>query len=230
MNSIQDFGANLYQSFWDVWYGFAGFVPSLIIAIFIFAIAWILGALIQKIVEGIFQSLKIDNLLKTAGLEDVVKRSGYTLKSGAFVGGIIKWFVIVIGLIMAFNEIGLSDINVFLRDVVLSYIPQVLIAVLVLMVSVVIADALAKIVVASARAAHIKSAHLLGNITRWSIWIFAILTALIHLGIAPGLIQTLVLGIVIAISLAVGLAFGLGGKDVAGRMVEKFLSQVSNRE
>ena len=131
---------------------------------------------------------------------------------------------------MAFNEIGLSDINVFLRDVVLSYIPQVLIAVLVLMVSVVIADALSKIVIASARAAHIKSAHLLGNITRWSIWIFAILTALIHLGIAPGLIQTLILGIVTAISLAVGLSFGLGGKDVAARILEKFWNQVSNRE
>jgi small-conductance mechanosensitive channel len=230
MISIQSFGANLYQSFWDVWYGFAGFVPALIIALVIFAIGWILGALIQKIIEGIFQSLKIDSLLKTAGLEDVVKRSGYTLKSGAFVGAIVKWFVIVIGLIMAFNELGLSDINIFLRDVVLTYIPQVLIAVLVLMVSVVIADALAKVVVASSRAAHIKSAHLLGNITKWAIWIFAILTALIHLGIAPGLIQTIILGVVLAVSLAAGLAFGLGSKEVAGRVVEKFWHQVSERE
>jgi hypothetical protein len=230
MNSIHDFGANLYQSFWDVWYGFAGFVPSLIIAILIFAIAWILGALIQKIIEGLFQSLKIDNLLKTAGLEDVVKRSGYTLKSGSFIGAIVKWFIVVIGLIMSFNELNLSDINIFLRDVVLTYIPQVLIAVLVLMVSVVIADALSKIVVASARAAHVKSAHLLGNVTKWAIWIFAILTALIHLGIAPGLIQTLILGIVISLSLAVGLSFGLGGKEIASRMIEKFWHQISEKE
>jgi hypothetical protein len=118
----------------------------------------------------------------------------------------------------------------FLSTVVLAYIPQVLVAVLVLMVAVVIADALAKVVVASARAAHIKSAHLLGNITRWSIWIFAALTALYHLGIAPGLIQTIVLGVVIAISLAVGLAFGLGSKEVAGKIVEKFWYQVVEKE
>jgi hypothetical protein len=43
-----------------------------------------------------------------------------------------------------------------------------------------------KVVAASARAAHVKSAHLLGVLTRWAIWIFAILTALFQLGIAPG--------------------------------------------
>jgi hypothetical protein len=214
----------------NIWYGFASFVPTLIIAIIIFAIGWILGALLQKIVENIFQSLRVDQALRSAGLEEVVKRSGYNMKSGTFVGVIVKWFVIVVFLIASFNILGLNDVNAFLNTVVLAYIPQVIVAVLVLMVAVVIADALSKVVVASARAAHIKSAHLLGNVTRWSIWIFAALTALYHLGIAPGLIQTIVLGVVIAISLAVGLAFGLGSKEVAGKIVEKFWYQIVEKE
>ena len=230
MNLVQTWGYVFTQSLQSIWYGFASFVPGLIIAVVIFAIGWVLGALLQKIVEGIFQTLKIDAALRSAGLEDVVKRSGYSLKSGTFVGVIVKWFVIVVFLIAAFNVLGLNDVNNFLSSVVLYYIPQVLISVLILMVAVVLADALAKVVVASARAAHVKSAHLLGNITKWAIWIFAILTALIHLGIAPGLIQTIVLGIVIAVSLAIGLAFGLGSKDVAGAIVEKFWNQISEKE
>jgi hypothetical protein len=228
--TVQTWGDVFTSSLQNIWYGFAAFVPTLIIAIIIFAIGWILGALLQKIVESIFQTLRVDHALRSAGLEEIVKRSGYNLKSGTFVGVIVKWFVIVVFLIASFNILGLNDVNAFLSTVVLAYIPQVLVAVLVLMVAVVIADALAKVVVASARAAHIKSAHLLGNITRWSIWIFAALTALYHLGIAPGLIQTIVLGIVIAISLAVGLAFGLGSKEVAGKIVEKFWYQVVEKE
>ena len=220
----------LLQSLWAVWYGLVSFLPGLIIAIIIFAIGWVLGALLQKVIESIFQSLKVDAALRSAGLEDVVKRSGYNLKSGTFVGIIVKWFVIVVALITAFNVLGLTDVNNFLSNVVLYYIPQVLIAVLVLMVAAVLADTLSKVVVASARAAHIKSAHLLGNITKWAIWIFAILTALIHLDIAPQLIQTIVLGVVVAVSLAVGLSFGLGSKDVAGRVVEKFWHQISERD
>jgi hypothetical protein len=230
MMTVQTWGDVFTNSLQNIWYGFAAFVPTLIIAIIIFAIGWILGALLQKIVESIFQTLRVDHALRSAGLEEIVKRSGYNLKSGTFVGVIVKWFVIVVFLIASFNILGLNDVNVFLSTVVLAYIPQVLVAVLVLMVAVVIADALAKVVVASARAAHIKSAQLLGNITRWSIWIFAALTALYHLGIAPALVQTLVLGIVIAISLAVGLAFGLGSKEVAGKIVEKFWYQVVEKE
>ena len=226
MNVLQ----TLTQSLWSVWFGLISFLPALIIAIIIFAIGWIIGALLQKVVESLFQTLKVDAALRSAGLEDVVKRSGYNLKSGTFIGVIIKWFVIVVALITAFNVIGLNDVNNFLNNVVLYYIPQVLVAVLVLMVAAVLADTLSKIVIASAKAAHIKSAHLLGNITKWAIWIFAVLTALIHLDIAPELIQTIVLGVVVAVSLAVGLAFGLGSKDVAGKVVEKFWHQISEKD
>jgi hypothetical protein len=230
MNFVENWGGVFTQSLQSIWYGVSDFVPVLVIAIIIFAIGWVLASLIEKLVEGVFKTLKVDAALKSAGLEDVVKRSGYNLNSGRFVGSLVKWFVIVVFLIASFDILGLKQVNVFLSDVVLSYLPQVIIAVLVLMVSVVIAEAVQKLVIASARAAHVKSAVLLGTISKWAIWIFAVLTALFHLGIAPALIQTLFMGIVVAAALAAGLAFGLGGKEVAGRMLEKTIHTVSDKE
>lgn len=230
MNFVSNWGEVFTESLQNIWFGVASFVPTLIIAVIIFAIGWVLAALIEKLVEGLFKTFKVDAALKSAGFEDVVERSGYKLNSGRFIGALVKWFVIVVFLIASFDILGLSQVNIFLKDVVLSYLPQVIVAVLVLMVSVVIADAVQKIVVASARAAHVKSASLLGAIAKWAIWIFAILTALFHLGIAPGLIQTLFMGIVVAAAIAVGLAFGLGGKETASRMLEKTIHAVSDKE
>lgn len=230
MNFVQNWGDVFTQSLQSVWYGVAGFLPVLIIAIVIFAIGWILASLIEKLIEGLFKSIKVDAFLKSAGLEDVVKRAGYNLNSGRFIGSLVKWFVIVVFLVTSFDMLGLNQVNSILGEVVVSYLPQVMVAVLVLMVAVIVAEALQKLVVASARAAHIKSANLLGTITRWAIWIFALLTALYQLGIAPGIIQTFIMGIVYAIALAVGLAFGLGGKEVAGRMLEKVLHSITDRE
>ncbi len=230
MMLVENWGSVFTQSLQGIWYGVASFVPTLIIAIIIFAIGWVLAALVEKLVEGLFRAFKLDAALKSAGLEDVVERSGYKLNSGRFVGVLVRWFVIVVFLIASFDILGLSQVNSFLKDVVLSYLPQVIVAVLVLMVAVVIADAMQKVVVASARAAHVKSAGLLGSITKWAIWIFAILTALFHLGIAPALIQTLFMGIVVAAAIATGLSFGLGGKEVAGRMLEKTIHAVSDKE
>jgi hypothetical protein len=230
MNFVENWGQVFTQSLQGIWFGIVSFVPTLIIAIIIFAIGWVLASLIERLIEGIFKTFKVDSALKNAGLEDVVERSGHKLNSGRFVGSLVKWFVIVVFLIASFDVLGLTQVNMFLKDVVLSYIPQVIVAVLILMVSVVIADTVNRLVVASARAAHIKSAGLLGHLAQWSIWIFAILTALFHLGIAPALIQTLFMGVVVALALGFGLAFGLGGKDAAERAIEKTIHKVSDKE
>lgn len=227
---VQNWGEVFTNSLQGIWYGVASFVPTLLIAVIIFAIGWVLASLLEKVVESVFKSIKVDNALRSAGLDDVMKRTGHPLNSGIFVGSLVKWFVIVVFLIASFDVLGLNQVNAFLKDVVLSYLPQVIVAVLVLMVAVVIAEAMQKIVVASARAAHIKSAHLLGIITRWSIWIFAILTALFQLGIAPALIQTVVMGVIAGAALAFGLAFGLGGKDHASEIIEVTLKKLEERE
>jgi hypothetical protein len=230
MMFVQNWGEVFTASLQGIWYGVASFIPTLIIAVIIFAIGWLLASIIEKIIESIFKSLKVDTLLKNAGLDDVMKRTGHPLNSGAFVGALIKWFVIVVFLIASFDILGLNEVNLFLKDVVLAYLPQVIIAVLVLMVAVVIAETMQKIVVASAHAAHVKSAHLLGVITKWAIWIFAILAALIQLGIAPGLINTLVMGIIAGGALAFGLAFGLGGKEHASEIIESTLKRLEEKE
>lgn len=226
---IENWSNVLSQSFMDIWTGVASFVPNLVIAIIIFVIGWVVGALVGKIVSQLFRSIKVDQALRSAGVEEVTRRSGYDLDSGKFVGSLVKWFIIVVFLVAAFDVLGLAQVNIFLQEVVLVYLPRVIVAVLILLVAVVIADTMQKIVVASARAAHIQSANFLGTVTKWSIWIFAILTVLFQLGIAAPFVQTLFTGFVVAISLAVGLAFGLGGQNAAAEVVEKIKREVTDR-
>ncbi len=229
MMFIQNWGDVFTQSLQGVWYGVASFLPNLIIALVIFAIGWVLAALIEKLVESLFKALKIDAALKSAGLEEVVRRAGHNLNSGYFVGALVKWFVVIVFLMASFDVLGLEQVNSFLRDVV-NYLPTVIVAVLILMVAIVVANAMQKLVVASAKAANIKSAELLGRITKWSIWIFALLTALFNLGIAPALIQTIVTAVLYGAALAIGLAFGLGGKETAQRLVDKTAHHILEKE
>ena len=229
MMFIENWGDVFTRSLQDVWYGVASFIPNLVIALIIFAIGWVLASLIEKLIEGLFKALKVDAALKSAGLEDVVKRAGHSLNAGLFVGVLVKWFVIVVFLMAAFDVLGLSQVYEFLRQVV-NYLPQVIVSVLILMVAIVVANAMQRLVVASARAGHIRSAELLGRVTKWSIWIFALLTALITLGIAPGLIQMILTAVFAGAALALGLAFGLGGKDVAQKWLEKTTSHLVERD
>ncbi len=211
----------LAQSFQDLWMGVVSFVPNLVVAIVIFIAGWVVGSLLGRVVSQIVKSLKVDNALRSAGSEALLNRAGFRLNSGRFLGGLVKWFVIVVFLVASFDVLGLNQVNDFLQQVVLLYLPQVIVAVLILLVAALIADAMQSVVRGSAKAAEIKAANFLGNVTKWSIWVFAILMALYQLGVAAAFVQTLFTGFVVALALASGLAFGLGGKDSAAKLLKR---------
>jgi hypothetical protein len=224
---LQTWGDVLVTSFQDLGMGVVAFLPNLIIAIIIFLAGWVVGALLGRIVEKAIDTLKVDNALRSAGVETMLHRAGWKLHAGRFLGMLIEWFVIIVFLVAAFDILGLTQVNVFLQQVVLLYLPQVIIAVLILLVAGVVAQAMQRIVTGAVAAAGIASANFLGSITKWAIWVFAILIALDQLGIATAFVQTLFTGVVVAVSIAIGLSFGLGGQDAASRFIENVRREIS---
>lgn len=227
--TLNTWGEVLTLSFQNLWMGIVNFVPNLVIAIVILILGWLIGALFGRAIWQVFRSLKVDEALRRAGFESFLRRGGMNLDTGAFIGGLVKWFIILVFLIAAFDVLGLSQVNLFLREVVIAYLPRVLVAALVLLVAGVIGDITERVVVTAAKTAEVRSAHFAGAIAKWSIWIFALLVALSQLGIAAAFSQTLFTGVVIALALALGLSFGLGGQEAAGRFIERLRSDMSGR-
>jgi hypothetical protein len=210
----------LTQSFQDLTYGLVAFLPRLIIAVLIFIVGWVIGTVIGRLIAQVIATIRVDQALRSAGVEKVLHRAGWKLNSGEFLGFLVKWFIIIVFLLAALDVLQLTEVTLFLRTVVLSYLPHVIVAVLILLVAAVIADAVKRVVTGSAAAANIKTANLVGTIARWAIWVFAVLAALDQLGVTP-FIQTLFTGVVVALSLAFGLAFGLGGQQAAAEYIHR---------
>ncbi|MHB8860709.1 MAG: mechanosensitive ion channel family protein [Minisyncoccota bacterium] len=216
----------LSQSFQNLSYGLISFVPNLVIAIVIFIIGWLVGAGVGRVVEQIINALRVDQALKATGLEKVLSRAGFALSSGKFLGALVKWFFIIVFLVASLDVLHLTTVNLFISDVVLGYLPQVIVAVLILLVAAVIAEAVRRVVEGSAKAASLHASGFLGKVAQYSIWAFALLAALAQLNVATGFVQTLFTGVVIAVSLAVGLAFGLGGQKAAERYIDRLGEQI----
>lgn len=217
------------QSFYNLWAGVVGFVPNVLAAVIIFVLGWVAASVIEKLVNQLFKVLMIDKALRGAGVEDALSRGGIRLDSGEFFGALVRWFIIVIFLMASLEVVHLNQVNDFLRQVV-SYLPQVIIASLVLLVAAVVANVVDRIVTSSAKTAGISSSGFLGGVARWAIWVFAIITALSQLGIAGQLMLTLLQGLVYMLAIAGGIAFGLGGKDTAARYIERLRDEISNKK
>ncbi|MBI4121310.1 MAG: hypothetical protein HY457_03610 [Parcubacteria group bacterium] len=225
---LETWSGVLTQSFQSVWMGIADFIPELVVALIIFVVGWVLGVLLGRVTGQIISSIKVDIALRSAGVEDILNRAGFRLDSGRFVGELVKWFIIVVFLVATLDVLGLTQVNVFLREVILAYLPQVIAAALILLIAAIVADASRKVVIGAAKAADVEAAGLLGGLTKWSVWIFAILIALSQLGIGEFFAQTIFTGVVVALSIALGLAFGLGGQNVAEKFLEKLRKDVTH--
>jgi len=225
---VTNWADTLNQSFQGLFSGVIAFIPNLVVAIVIFVVGWLVGKGLARIVAQIINSLRVDQALRSTGLESVLSRAGFELNSGKFLGFLVEWFFIIVFLVASLDVLGLNTVNEFMKEVVLGYLPQVIGAVLILLVAAVVADASERVVTGSAKAASLHSAGFIGKVARYSIWIFAILAALLQLNVAAGFVQTLFSGIVIAVSLALGLAFGLGGQASAARYLEHLHSEIKD--
>lgn len=216
----------LTDSFQNMWFGVVSFVPNLLVALIIFVFGWILAGVLARGVSQIIKSLRLDNVLQSMGTADVLERAGFRLNSGSFIGELVRWFVIIVFLVASLEVLGLTQVNQFLKEIVLGYLPNVIIATLILLMAAVIANVLQKLVLASAKAADLPSVHLVAGLTRWSVWIFGFIAALSQLRIAVGVLNILLIGFVSMIALAGGLAFGLGSKEVASDYLKRLLTDV----
>lgn len=221
---LQTWGDVVVASLQEVWTGVANFLPLFIGALIVFVVGWVVAVAVGKLVEQIVDSLRVDKLLMKLSFHKVWERAGWKTDSGAFVGALVRWFLIVVFLLAAVNVLGLTQVSDFLRAVVL-YLPNVVVASLILVIAAVIADAVEKLVRGSVDAMGYKSS-LAGVVVRWAVWVFAAVAALLQLGIATALVQTLVTGLVAVLVLAFGLAFGLGGKEAAADVIYKLRNEL----
>ncbi len=208
-----------------LWGEVLGFLPALIGALVIFIIGLIIASLLEKVVERVVFYLKIDSVLRKAEIEGYLERANIRLNVGSFIGKLVYWFIVVAFLLAASDILHFTAFSDFLKQV-LNFIPNVVIAVLIMLAAMVVANFLRQLVTASVASAKLNHAKGLGALTWWVVVIFGLLTALPQVGINSTIIQTLVMGLIGMLSLAGGLAFGLGGKEHASRFLSHWSAEM----
>lgn len=211
----------------SLWATVGNFLPRLIAAIVVFLIGWLIAVLIAKLAYHIVKVLQIDRALDGIGFRKVWERSGFKLDTPMFFGELVKWFFIVVFLLSAANIVGLTEVSQFLSTVVL-YIPNVIVAAIVLLIGMMVAKFLEGVVMASVKAAGLASANILGVIAKWAVVIFSLLVALNQLGIAQDIIKIVITGLVAAVSIALGLALGLGGQKHADEFITNMKKRIKD--
>ncbi len=198
----------------------ANFLPNLIAAILIFIVGVTIAVLVKNALIKILETVNLEKLLSKTIIPEALKSVGTGVTTTSLLGELVRWFLILIFLIPAIDQLGLGAANEVLTAILL-YIPNVVVAVIIIAVGAVLAKIARDLITVTAAGLGTQAAGVIGQIGRWSILIFSILAALNQLGVATDLIRILFTGLVAMVTIAGGLAFGLGGKETAEIILKK---------
>jgi len=215
-----DLGDTLQASFNAAIGSLVSAIPAIIGAIVILIVGWIIGVIVGRIVTGILVRTPLDRTFnRHAGT--VYGGSAATFSVSRAAGTVVKWLIFLVFLIAATNFLGWPLLTDFLNQVIL-FIPNLIVAVLILILAPIAGRLVRNAVENGTAAAGVSSGHLLGRIAEIAVILFGVIIAVNQIGVASNLVNILFTGVVIALALALGLAFGLGGRDVAGQMLQSW--------
>lgn len=192
------------------------FIPRFLSGFIILLIGIIIATFLRQLVRELLKFVKFERFLKKYGVPESKEAADWS----TILSEIVRWFIIIVFLVPTAQVWGLGRFVDVLNNLLL-YLPNVFIAVLLLLVGFVVSKLVYDLLIASVRGLSRDSAKGIAMVGRWAVLIFVFLVVLNQLGIASDLIRILFAGIVAMVALAGGLAFGLGGKEAAKDIIEK---------
>jgi small-conductance mechanosensitive channel len=220
MQQLDIFVASL-TSFWTE---LASFIPQLLGAIIALVLGWMLAKVARTGVMRLLTLLKFDKATEKSGLEAFMKHAELDLSVGSVIGNLVYWLIILVMIVTVANSLGLSMVADLFNKVVL-YIPNVIVAILVLVFGTILARFINRLVFAWLNNMEFEGALTVSTFSEYAMLVFVFFMALEQLQIANELLTAAFIISFGAVGLAFAIAFGLGAKDWAAKVVEKILDQ-----
>lgn len=196
--------------------GLAVFIPQLIGGLVVLIIGLVVALIVHRAVLTILKAVRLEEFLKRYGLG---RLDGTKVTWSTVLAELARWSVIVIFLIPTLQVWGLGATNIILNQI-LSYIPHVIVAVIIGLLGLVFANLGHDVTLSAAQSLGRHTANTMALVARWAIIVFTALIVLNQLGIAADLIRILFTGLVAMLALAGGIAFGWGGSDSAKELLK----------
>jgi len=200
------------------------FIPLLLGAIIIFVVGWLAAKISKGIISKLLSKLQLDKTSEKTGLREFLKKGNVTQEPSEIVGLLTYWFIMLLTLVASLDALGLPIASDILNEIFL-YIPNVVAAVLVLLLGIFLGNLLSSVVHTAVANAGFSNPEAMGKISLYSVIFFSSTIALSQLGVGSEIVTAAFILAFGGFSLACGLAFGLGGKDVAAEYLQKWLQK-----
>jgi hypothetical protein len=192
------------------------FIPNLVGCLIILFVGYLIARLVKAGVTKLLETVGLDRALSGSQAGTYVERVSPGARPSRLVGVVAFWFIFIYAIAAAVGALKIPALTNFMANVQ-NYLPNVIAAVLILVVGVALAGAVGGLIdrlmgdTPSGRVARAISPTLI-----LAIVVFMVLN---QLKIAPAIVTTTYVALVGMFAVAGALAFGLGGRELAADMM-----------
>ena len=211
-----------FAAFREVAQRLAGLAPRVLAALTLILAGWAVAAFARRAGLRLLRAVDLDGRCARWGITAALARTGVRASPSGLLAGLAFWILFWIGALMAIEALEVPATTGLVAAVV-RWVPNLLVAVLVLGTGWIAAHFLGQAVLIFAVNAQLAGGRVLAGAVRWLVFVFAGSVALTQLDIAREMVL-LAFGIAFGgMVLALALAFGLGGRDLARQAIEAWL-------
>lgn len=195
------------------------FVPALFGAAAILTIGFLVARLGQRLIQRLLRRVHLNEALEKGGVRPPLDPSGTPLNPTRVVANVVFWTLFFLAMLVAAEALGIDYLGQAFSEL-LSYVPSVIAAMVIVILGLVLGDLVAALISASAVALH--GGATLARVGKAGVVILAVFMALQELGVATGIVTTAFAIIFGAIALALALSFGLGNRELAAEVTRRW--------
>jgi Mechanosensitive ion channel, conserved TM helix len=216
MDQLQPF----LESIRSFWLQFIDILPRVATAFVLLTVGWLIARLIRKATIRALKLIRIDLLAEKTGVEDFLLQGGVRYTTVTLIANMLYWFILFTFVLAVLSSMGLTTAADLFSKMLL-YIPNVIVALLLLVFGTVFAKFIQGVSFTYLNNIGISGAQIMSTIAQWAILLFVISAALEQLSIGGQILVSAFQIAFGALCFALALAFGLGGREWAAHILEK---------
>lgn len=200
------------------------FVPRLVSSIIILTLGFIVARLVRKVVKVILAKIGLDKVGEKLNEIDLVKSLNKQIKLSAVIAQVLYFFIVLIFATAAaemLNVAALTDLVVGITNL----IPRLIVAGVITVVGLFIADSLKKLVISMCHSFNISGGRMLGTLVFFFLFIITLINALGQTGLNTGLLESSFILLMGGIIFAFAIGYGIASRNVLANILSSFYAK-----
>ncbi len=211
MEAISEPATNMLQTFMAA-------IPKILVAVIILIIFIVGGKFVSGLLKDLLDSMNLNSFFKKIHLDKITGNTNLV----ELIGNIVYFFILTFGVMTAVEKLEFHQLSEII-DTVVNYAGKILFGLVILAIGNWIST------LAYSNFAKKEENKFVGSIIRMAILAIFLAIGLRSMGIANEIIN-LAFGLTLGtIAVTIALSFGLGGREAAGKQMERILSKFNKK-